>query len=134
MWTYEYSLDAEADPDAIWRTWADVPGWPAWNPDLAKAELTGPFAVGGRIVMSPLDPAQDPIELRIADLVEGSRFTDEAELPGTVVRTIHRVEKIDGGRVRVTYRTEITGPAGEELGPIVTHDFPEVVAALVKRC
>jgi hypothetical protein len=36
----------------------------------------------------------------------------------------------------VIYRTEITGPAadqvGPQLGPAITGDFPEVLAALVK--
>ncbi|WP_327004279.1 hypothetical protein OHA72_56100 [Dactylosporangium sp. NBC_01737] len=35
------------------------------------------------------------------------------------------------------YRTEITGPAaaeiGPQLGPAITADFPDVVAALVER-
>jgi hypothetical protein len=38
--------------------------------------------------------------------------------------------------VRVTYRTEISGPAadqvGPELGPQITGDFPQTLAALVK--
>ena len=35
--------------------------------------------------------------------------------------------------VRVTYRTEISGPDGAELGPMITADFPETMAALVAR-
>jgi hypothetical protein len=41
------------------------------------------------------------------------------------------------GRALVLYRTEITGPAAEQvgpqLGPAITADFPQVVAALVAR-
>jgi uncharacterized protein YndB with AHSA1/START domain len=133
MWTYEYSREGVADPEKVWQNWADVAAWPEWNLDLARAELTGPFAVGSRIVMTQLDPAEDPIELRIATLEEGREFTDLAEGPGVVVRTIHRVEDLGDGRVRVTYRTEIDGAAGPELGPLVTHDFPEVVQAIIDR-
>ena len=39
------------------------------------------------------------------------------------------------GKTRVVYRTEITGPAaaqvGPQLGPEITADFPDVLAALV---
>jgi hypothetical protein len=53
-----------------------------------------------------------------------------------VVRTVHRLELMTDVRTRVVYRTEITGPAagqvGPELGPAITADFPDVLAALVK--
>jgi hypothetical protein len=52
------------------------------------------------------------------------------------VRTIHRVEQLDQGRARVTYRMEISGPAadtvGPQLGPEISGDFPQVLAALVE--
>jgi hypothetical protein len=53
-----------------------------------------------------------------------------------VVRTVHRLERFDTERTRVIYRTEISGPAsddvGPRLGPEITADFPEVLAALVR--
>src|SRR5207302_3157041 len=54
-----------------------------------------------------------------------------------VVRTEHRLEPAAGGLTRIVYRTQITGAAadsvGPELGPQITADFPEVVAALAGR-
>lgn len=53
------------------------------------------------------------------------------------MRTTHRVERLDDERARVTYRMEISGPAADTLGPRVgpeiSGDFPEVLAALVAR-
>jgi hypothetical protein len=49
MWAAEHSIETGASPDAIWRLWADVPGWPEWNADLARAELEGEFRRGGTI-------------------------------------------------------------------------------------
>jgi hypothetical protein len=52
------------------------------------------------------------------------------------VRTAHRLEPAEAGGTRIVYRTEITGPAadqvGPELGPAITGDFPDVVAALAR--
>jgi hypothetical protein len=49
---------------------------------------------------------------------------------------MHRLERLDDDRTRITYRTEITGPAADELGPqvgpAITADFPETMAALVR--
>jgi hypothetical protein len=94
-----------------------------------------PFAAGSRIVMTPI--GEEPIELRIAEAVESERFVDEAELGEIVVRTLHRVERLERGGGRVTYRMEITGPAadtvGPQVGPEISGDFPQTLAALVAR-
>jgi hypothetical protein len=134
MWTTEHSIETTAAPEAIWGLWAEVAGWPGWNADLELAELSGPFAAGSTITMTP--HGQEPIELRIAEAVEPELFVDEADLGDVVVRTIHRIEQL-GGRIRVVYRMEITGPEadtlGPPIGPDISADFPQVLAALVER-
>lgn len=135
MWTAEHSIVTTASPEQIWRLWADVATWPEWNGDIERIELIGPFASGGRILMTPIDG--DTIDLRIAEAVEPELFLDEADFGEIVVRTTHRVERLDDERARVTYRMEISGPAADTLGPRVgpeiSGDFPEVLAALVAR-
>jgi hypothetical protein len=135
MWATEHSVETSVAPEEIWRLWADVAGWPEWNADIERIELVGPFAAGGRILMTPI--GQEPIELRIAEAVEPELFVDEAELDEIVVRTMHRVEPLDPERVRVTYRMEITGPAadtlGPKIGPEISADFPQTLAALVEH-
>jgi hypothetical protein len=133
MWTTERSIEADAAPEAIWALWQDVARWPAWNAGVERAELSGPFASGGAITMVP--PGEDPIALTIVEAEAPERFVDEADLGPIVVRTEHLAQRIDDGRVRVTYRTEITGPEadtmGPEIGPQITADFPDVLRSLV---
>jgi hypothetical protein len=85
--------------------------------------------------MTPI--GQEPVELRIAEAVEPDLFVDEAELGDVVVRTIHRVDRLAPAHRRVTYRMEISGPGadtvGPELGPQISADFPETLAALVEH-
>ncbi len=133
MWTTEYSIETTEAPEAIWGLWAEVAGWPEWNADLERATLSGPFAAGSTITMTP--HGQEPIELRIADAVEPELFVDEAHLGDVVVRTIHRLEPLYDDRTRVVYRMEIAGPGadklGPQIGPEISADFPQVLAALV---
>jgi Polyketide cyclase / dehydrase and lipid transport len=135
MWKAEYSIETSATPEEIWRLWADVAGWRDWNADIAEIQLTGPFAAESTIRMTPI--GQEPIELRIAEAVEPELFVDEADLGEIVVRTIHQTKQLDAGRARVTYRMEITGPAsdtlGPQIGPEISGDFPQTLAALVER-
>jgi hypothetical protein len=85
--------------------------------------------------MTPI--GEEPVELRIAEAVEPDLFVDEADLGEIVVRTAHRTERVDDGRSRITYRMQITGPAadtlGPEIGPEISGDFPQTLAALVER-
>ena len=75
--------------------------------------------------------------MRLVEITPGESFTDEMDAGDFVVRTVHRLAPAAAGRTRIIYRTEITGPAagqvGPELGPQITADFPEVVAALAER-
>jgi hypothetical protein len=134
MWIAEHSIETNAAPEAIWRLWADVPGWPEWNADLARAKLVGSFVAGSRIRMTSRDG--DSVDLRIADANPPELFVDEADLGGVMVRTTHRVERIDARRIRVVYRMEISGPEadtiGPKLGPEISSDFHETLAALVE--
>jgi uncharacterized protein YndB with AHSA1/START domain len=135
VWVVEHSVETSATTQAVWRLWADVERWPEWNAGVERIELRGPFAVGSRILMTP--PGEAPVELRIAEAVEPELFVDEADGGYFVVRTTHRVEAVANERSRITYRMEITGPAAEtmgpQIGPEISGDFPEVLAALAAR-
>jgi uncharacterized protein YndB with AHSA1/START domain len=134
MWAYERSIETTAAPDAVWRLWSDIARWPHWNDGIEKIEIDGPFAAGTTFTMTP--PGDEPVRMRLAEIIPGELFTDEMDGGGFTVRTVHRLEPAPGGRTRIIYRTEISGPsadqAGPRLGPAITADFPAVLAALAK--
>src|SRR5256714_14268326 len=114
MWEYEHSRETTATPDALWRRWSDMAGWPQWNAGIEKLEIDGPFAVGTTFTMTP--PGEEPIKMRLTEIVPGERFTDEADGGDFVVRTEHRLEPSVTG-TRGTYRMGATGPAAHQGGP-----------------
>jgi uncharacterized protein YndB with AHSA1/START domain len=130
MWTTEHSIETTVAPDAIWRAWVDVTGWPRWNGDIERIELAGLFAEGSTIAMTP--QGQEPVHLRLAEVVEGERFVDEADVGGTIVRTTHRIDRLGDGQARVVYRLEASGPAADAIGPAVSADFGDTLTALVE--
>jgi hypothetical protein len=74
--------------------------------------------------------------MRLTEITPGELFTDEMDGSDFTVRTVHQLEPAPGGRTRIIYRTEISGPSadhvGPRLGPAITADFPDVLAALAK--
>ncbi|WP_027499750.1 SRPBCC family protein [Rhodococcus sp. UNC363MFTsu5.1] len=135
MWEYEHSVDTAATPESIWRLWSDVENWGTWNADIEHIEILGEFADGTEIVMTPA--GDEAVHLRLAEVSENRLFVDEAEIEGLTLRTAHRIEPLGGGDTRVTYRMEITGAgadvAGPAIGPAVTGDWPDTMAALVAK-
>lgn len=135
MWATEHSVETTAAPEQIWRVWADVAGWPEWNGDIERIELVGEFAADSRILMTPI--GEETIELLISEAVEPELFVDEARMGEIVIRTTHRVQRIDPERSRVTHRMEISGAGadslGRQIGPEISGDFPETLAELIAR-
>lgn len=81
-------------------------------------------------------PGDDPVLLRIAEAVENELFVDEAVFGDLLLRTTHRIDRIDGDRIRVVYRMEITGAGADEtgprIGPAITADWPDTMASLAE--
>ncbi|GIF08409.1 SRPBCC family protein [Actinoplanes siamensis] len=134
MWDYQHSVETTATPEVLWHHWSSVAQWPQWNVGIEKIEIEGPFAAGTMFTMTP--PGDDPLRMRLTEVVPGKLFTDELDAGDFVVRTVHSLEPAASGKTRVVYRTEISGPAadqvGPQLGPAITADFPDVLAALVR--
>jgi uncharacterized protein YndB with AHSA1/START domain len=129
VWATESSIEVAARREAVWKAWTDVERWPQWNGDISDIALSGPFEAGSTIAMTTTQDG-DTIMLRLADVLEGERFVDEATVADTVIRTTHLVSSLDDRRSRVVYRLEADGPAADQLGPAISADFPETLKAL----
>lgn len=128
MWTHEHSTEINASPARIWALLSDVPGWKHWNAGIEDIRMHGPFAAGTTFTMKP--PGEDAFTSTLIEVVAQEVFTDETIIDGTRVVVIHRILPLAPDRAKVSYSTQITGPAAEAFGPMVTADFPEVLSAL----
>lgn len=136
MWSDEYAAEVDdVSAEAIWAIWADVEKWGEWNPDIATARIDGPFEVGATITMQP--HGWDPITVRLLEVKPQEIFVDETEVDGLIITIAHGIERLDGGRLRIVYKTDITGPdadeKGAEVGGSITESFPQTVTQLVER-
>ncbi|MEO8030411.1 MAG: SRPBCC family protein [Gemmatimonadota bacterium] len=135
MWTVEHSIETTAHPGAVWRLWTAVPGWKSWNAGIESVVIHGPFRSGTRISMTPAGAS--PVEMTLGEVRVNELFVDQTPIEDILVTVYHRIEQLGAGQSRITYRMEITGPGadtlGAELGPMISADFPEVLAALAQR-
>ena len=135
MFEYEYSVEADVNPEAVWKIYTDTASWPGWDTGTEKVELNGPLAAGTTGLIKFFE--QDPLPFRIVTARPNQEFTDETEIPGAgiFVRFTHRLSALSSGGTRITQHVSISGPAAETLGPQIgpgiIADIPQSIAALV---
>jgi uncharacterized protein YndB with AHSA1/START domain len=128
MWTSTASIATTASPQALWRLFEDVAGWTNWNAGIERVALRGRFASGSTFDMQP--PGMDAFTSTLRDVRPGAGFVDETVLDGTRFLVSHELHPLPSGGTRVTYSIQVEGPDAATLGPLVSADFPEVLAAL----
>jgi uncharacterized protein YndB with AHSA1/START domain len=128
MWTHSTSIATTASPQALWRLFEDVAGWTRWNAGIERIALRGPFASGSTFDMKA--PGMDEFTSTLREVRPHEGFVDETVLEDTRFLVSHELHPLPAGGTRVTYAIRVEGPEAAILGPLVTADFPEVLAAL----
>jgi uncharacterized protein YndB with AHSA1/START domain len=128
MWTHEESIETSATPARVWKFFADVAQWKNWNAGIETIQIHGPFKAGTTFTMRP--PGQDAINSTLIEVKPNESFTDETLVNETRVVVSHKLQPLASGNTKIIYSTEITGPGAEELGPMITSDFADVLASL----
>jgi hypothetical protein len=130
VWENEHSIEINASPEVIWALFKDVAGWKRWNVGIEEIELHGSFAAGTEFTMKP--PGQDALTTQLVEVSENFGFLDKTCVGELSVFVDHRIEPIGEGRCRVTYSIEAFGPSCDEIGPMISADFPDVLKALAE--
>ncbi|MGO9077550.1 MAG: SRPBCC family protein [Streptosporangiaceae bacterium] len=129
--TFTHVIETDVPADAIWALYEDVTCWPEWDAGAELVTRDGPFAAGTTGTMK--FSGQEPLAYRLTTVIPGREFVDETTVGALTVRVSHLLEPAAGGRVRLTYAAQIDGPPEQarQLGPMITGDFPDTMAALV---
>ena len=128
MWTHEDSIETTANSTRVWQLFADVARWKDWNAGIESIEMHGPFSTGTTFMMQ--SPGQEALTSTLVDVRSNEGFTDETVVDDTRVLVKHQLVPLPSGGTKIIYSTKITGSGADELGPMVTSDFPDVLAAL----
>ncbi len=125
---YSHTVTTSAAPSAVWALWSDCDTWAMWDPAVQRVSLDGEFETGAGGTMVLTGGIEAAFSLEAVE--PGRRYLDQVSLGDLVIRIDHVVEPAEGG-AEVTVRTTIEGPGAEDIGPLVTADAPQAMAALV---
>src|SRR5690242_18297957 len=130
-YTYSHTVEADVSAAAVWSLYDDVSTWPLWDAQAERITRDGAFATGATGTMTFKD--QPPLSYRLVKVDPEREFVDETPVGDIDVRVSHLLEPLPSGRLRITYTVRIDGPEEQanEIGPLITADFPETITALV---
>lgn len=127
--TYTRTVSTTAPPVAVWALWSDPGTWSTWDPAVEDVTLPGPFQQGATGTMVLTGGIEVPVSLEVVE--PGARYLDRLTMGELVIRIDHVVRRGDAAGSEVTVSTTIEGPGAADIGPMVTHDAPTAMAALV---
>ena len=101
------------------------------NPDRMKqANMISYYSAGTQWATKKDNPEKVDVEDACGLSIAVQKAT--VQVDDITVRVAHRIES-KGKTSRVTFAVEVEGPGAEEVGKMVSGDFPEVLAALAKK-
>jgi hypothetical protein len=131
---YQLNVEAviEADPAAVWQAWTDTARFPGWGPREEENRLDGPFAAGTSGWSKQRGIPGGPYALSVVNAQQSWEI--ESPLPGGKLTVDHRVQVLDGGRVRVSKQYAASGPMSLafrlHFGRKIRQSMPDSFAAL----
>ena len=130
MWHTEHTLETTTEPEAIWRCYEDVDGWPDWDEGLEWARLLGPLKVGSAGSLKRKGSLRE--RFKVVEVNEGRGFTCIGRKLLTRLRLVHRVEPSNLGS-RVTHRLEVRGPKAWWLRLTMARRIRQTLAPAVRK-
>jgi len=121
MWNASTDLAAPSRPRALWRLLEDIAGWTGWSQHGAPDGPRGASRLG---VANPGDLAAGAGNA----MSPGGRVNERTDAAPFAVS--HELRPLVSGGTRVVYAIRVDGPEAATLGPLVSVDLPEVLAAL----
>ena len=133
MWQTDFTADPDLAPAAIWhalraRQTGQVP--------LANGDrrlLTGPFAVGGTVAVTPV--GLDPLQSTIIELDEGRVLAEQTRFGELDLVLRHTLQPLGGGGTHIIRQIQVDGEKADVEGPVagprISEDYPEALQEII---
>ena len=131
---FEASTIIDAPTATVFALYADVAGWPSWDPDLKSASLPGNFVSGATGEVVPHSGPKSA--LHFVEVIHGKSVRMECKLPLGMMHFDYEL-KTQGKSTVATHRTTFSGllaPIWSRLiGSGMKKTLPAALAGLKKR-
>jgi len=110
MWTKSHSIvTKEVTKEQMWRLFADVNNWTAWDKSVAFAQLEGKFEQGNHFMFQPKGGPK--LKIGIHETIVNRKFTDVTTFPLAKMYGIHTLDETPEG-LKITTTMQVKGILG----------------------
>lgn len=110
MWTKSHSIvTKEVTKEQIWKLFADVNNWSAWDKGVEFAQLEGKFEKGNHFMFQPKGGPK--LKIKIVEAIENQNFTDFTKFPLAKMYGEHLFEETADG-LKMTTTMKVQGILG----------------------
>lgn len=103
---FEASATINAPASAVFALYANVGGWPTWDPDLKASSLQGAFVSGA---VGEVKPHSGPkSELKFVEVIQGKSVRMACKLPLGMMHFDYELQS-NGNATVATHRTTFSG-------------------------
>jgi hypothetical protein len=131
---FEANTQINAPSAVVFSLYANVSGWPTWDPDVKSASLAGAFVSGAKGVIVPNGGPKS--EIIFTEVVENKKFTAQCKLPLCTMRFEHELNDSNGSGTQATHRVIFLGLLaplfGRLIGSGMRKTLPNALAGLKK--
>lgn len=113
---FEESIVISAPAEKVFSLYANVAGWPSWDPDVKEASIDGALASG---VAGTLHPSNGPkSKIILTEVAPNRLFTVESKLPLCVMRFEHELSNASG-QTKALHRVSFSGALSPLFGRLI---------------
>ncbi len=110
MWTKSHSIvTKEVTKEQMWKLFADVNNWHAWDKGVEFAKLEGKFEKGNHFTFQPKGGPK--LKIGIVEATENKSFTDFTKFPLAKMYGEHTFEETPNG-LKLTTTMKVEGLLG----------------------
>jgi hypothetical protein len=110
MWTKSHTLVTTAvTKEQMWKLFADVNNWHAWDAGIEYARMQGNFEKGNHFLLKPKKGPK--IKIQLVETIENKKFVDLTHFPMAKMYGEHTFEETPQG-LKITTTMKVEGFMG----------------------
>jgi hypothetical protein len=113
---FQHSVNIAAKPADIFNLYANVDGWPKWDPEVIESSIDGAFTSGAVGMIKPKGGPKSKIEL--IEVKPNEAFKIQCKLPLCVMTFGHELVS-EGATTTATHRVTFTGLLAPLFGRLI---------------
>jgi hypothetical protein len=107
MWTQSHSIVTnEATKEQMWKLFADVNNWKAWDSGIDYAQMEGKFEKGNFFELKPKGGPK--VKIQLVETIENRKFVDLTTFPLAKMYGEHTFEETTSG-LKITTTMKVEG-------------------------